>query len=470
MPSPPPGIADSSCKGGRPAGELDASPAGLFRRASQAYEAKNYTQAIDLIDAAIAAEPGEANHWNAKGVFLRVMGRLPEAVACYHQALARSPNGSGIWSNLGNVLKDQKHFQSAIACHELAVALKTHDAGLLHNQGVTLAAAGRYAEAVTAFNRALLFKPGAVDILWDKALSALHQGDFATGWVDYEARLENGLLPKRKRPGHPWRGQRFAGQHLVITAEQGFGDAIWAARFLPAVKALGGTVTLECQPELMPLFGQLNAVDRFLSKGRALPEADWHISICSLPGLFTPDLASISGSPYLRAKPDPVARLSSLLGHPDGKKRVGVVWSGSVTFKGNADRATGLDRFLASFSLPGVQLYSLQKGQPAHALRSHPNAPIIDLGSHLDDFADAAAAVDAMDLIIMTDSALVHLAGAMGKPVWVLLGASPYWLWLTERADSPWYESVTLFRQRSPGDWTGPFDAAASKLLRHERP
>jgi hypothetical protein len=146
-------------------------------------------------------------------------------------------------------------------------------------------------------------------------------------------------------------------------------------------------------------------------------------------------------------------------------KRVGFMWSGNVTFKGNYNRATGLERFLTGFTLPGVQLFSFQKGVPAPELRTHPDAPVIDLGPHLRDFADTAAAVAAMDVIVMTDSALAHLAGALGKPVWLLLGDAPSWLWFAGRPDSPWYDSITIFRQKAPGDWAAVFDAATARLM-----
>ena len=279
-----------------------------------------------MIEQAVAAAPTEATYWNAKGVILRVMGRLPEAASCLHRALQYASELGGTWSNLGNVLKDQKHFQSSIRCHERAIALKPTDADILHNHGVALAAAQRYREAIQAFNRALIFKPGATDILWDRALSHLHLGDFAAGWLDYDARLVNGLLPIRKLPGQTWRRQRFADRHLLITAEQGFGDAIWAARFFPMVKALGGTITLECQPELIPLFETMGAIDRFVPKGAPLPSADWHCSICSLPGLFTPDPTSISGVAYLKADSDRVSRLTTILDPAGKKRRVGIVW------------------------------------------------------------------------------------------------------------------------------------------------
>jgi hypothetical protein len=208
-------------------------------------------------------------------------------------------------------------------------------------------------------------------------------------------------------------------------------------------------------------------VDRLVGKADPLPEADFHVYQCSLPGLYTPSLASIPRTPYLQPDRRRLPKFAAAMDRGKGKLRVGIVWSGSVTFEANSDRAVPLRMFLQWFTLPGVQLYSLQKGPPESELTGMPDgAPIIDLAPLLADFADTAAAVSELDLILMTDSAVVHLAGAMGKPVWALLNFVPHWQWLSDRADSPWYPSVRLFRQRAWGDWTGVFDRAAAELIK----
>jgi hypothetical protein len=211
----------------------------------------------------------------------------------------------------------------------------------------------------------------------------------------------------------------------------------------------------------------MGVADRLVAKGEALPEADLHCHLCSLPGLFTQDLASIPAAPYLTAPRERRERLRPLFAAAGGQLKVGVVWSGSVTFKKNHERAQPLLRFFQAFALPGVQLYSLQKGPREGELRALPQGgPIIDLAPHLADFADTAAAIAELDLVIMTDSAVAHLAGAMGKPVWLLLGYLAHWLWLLERADSPWYPSLRLLRPRAEGDWDHVFDSAAVELMK----
>jgi len=183
-------------------------------------------------------------------------------------------------------------------------------------------------------------------------------------------------------------------------------------------------------------------------------------------GALAHELSSIPAAPYFGVEEHRRAKFAAAMARGQGKLRVGIVWSGSTTFGANHDRAVPLRLFLQWFALPGVQLYSLQKGPPESELEAMPEgAPIIDLAPLLDDFADTADAVSELDLVLMTDSAVAHLAGALGKPVWVLLNFVPHWLWLLERGDTPWYPSLRLFRQRAWGDWNGVFDQAAAALL-----
>jgi Tfp pilus assembly protein PilF len=451
----------------RPATQKLSAAAIAFREAMAHHENGRYADAEEILRKGIGAAPRDVNLWNARGVNLRLMKRLGESVWCFRQALSIASDSAAVWSNLGNALKDLKHFESAVACHQRALELNPDDAGAHHNLGLALTTANRHVEALAALDRAVALRPKDPKQRWDRARSRLHLGDLAPGWAEYESRLLTGQLPDRSLPGKRWKGERYEGKRLLIVSEQGFGDAIWIARYLPRVKALGGELIFECRPELIPLIAAMKVVDRVVPKADPLPDADLHIYQCSLPGLYTPSLFSIPAAPYLQPEPHRFAKFAPLLDRGKGKLRVGIVWSGSTTFGANHDRAVPLKMFLQWFALPGVQLYSLQKGPPEADLKALPEgAPIIDLAPLLGDFADTAAAVAQLDLVLMTDSAVVHLAGAMDKPVWVLLNFVPHWQWLLERTDTPWYRSVRLFRQRAWGDWTGVFDQAAAELLR----
>jgi hypothetical protein len=438
----------------------------VFREAIALHEKGKHAEAEELLKDALAKMPQDVDLWNVRGVNFRMMKRLGESVWCFRQALAIAADRAAVWSNLGNSLKDLKHADSAIACHRRAIELAPDNPGAHHNLGIALTTANRHVEALAAFDRAVALKPDDPKPRWDRARGRLHLGDLAPGWAEYESRLLTGQLPNRAVPGKRWQGERYDGKRLLIVSEQGFGDAIWIARYLPRVKALGGELIFECRPEAIPLIASMKVADRIVPKADPLPDADLHLYQCSLPGLYTPTLASIPRAPYFPVEAHRVGKFAAAMAKGQGKLRVGIVWSGSTTFGANHDRAVQLRMFLQWFALPGVQLYSLQKGPPESELKALPEgAPIIDLAPLLGDFADTAAAISQLDLVLMTDSAVAHLAGALGKPVWVLLSFVPHWLWLLERSDSPWYALLRLFRQRAWGDWTGVFDQAAAALL-----
>jgi Tfp pilus assembly protein PilF len=446
--------------------DAELSSPEVFSRAVSMQNAGQFTEAESLLAHAIARDPANADLRNARGVMFAAMGRHLDALWCYRDAAALNPDDPTIWTNLGNTLVHLKHVQSAAACHRKALALADKDESLLyHNLGTSLAEASQHDEAVIALSRALEIEPSRHTARWDRARSYLFLGNYKRGFSDYEVRVLTGLPPKAL-PGKPWEGQPYEGKRLLVAAEQGFGDTIWAARYLSRAKALGGELIVECARELIPLLRCLNVADRFIVRGDSLPEADYHCYVCSLPGLFTQDARSIPGRPFLTAPTVRVRQLEELLQVRPSHLKVGIVWSGSVTFKRNAERAQPLLKFFQAFALPGVQLFSLQKGPPEKELNELPRGgPIVDLSPHIHDFADTAAAIAHLDLVIMTDSAVAHLAGSMGKPVWVLLGNIAHWLWLLDRSDSPWYPSARLFRPRGEGDWDYVFDTASAALM-----
>ena len=260
-------------------------------------------------------------------------------------------------------------------------------------------------------------------------------------------------------------GWRAARGHGLAWPEQGFGDAILSVRFLPALRARVRRVALGCKPELLRLFSGLAGVDELVAIGAAAPSHAAHVPFMSLPGMAMKSFADLPPPAKLHVPPEARARLAPLVATAGNRLKVGIIWSGSVTFKGNAQRATPLERFLPFAEVPGVQLFSLQKGPRAEELaQSGARNYIVDLGRHLDDFADTAAAVEQLDLVLMTDSSVAHLAGSLGRPVWNLLPFMPYWLYLDGRSDTPWYPSMRLFRQKAPGAWDGVFAEARHAL------
>lgn len=444
----------------------EQTPPELAAQIGRLVRAGKFAEADKLISTGLANDPSDGNLWIARGAGLAAMRRYTEAVWCYRRALSLDPQASAAWTNLGNTLTALKQPKTAVACHEQAIAHTGGNALLYRNLGSSLVAADRYGDAIVAYSRALERQPDYHMARWDRALAYLYLGNYQKGWPDYEARLVTGQLPERSLPGQKWDGKPYAGKRLLVLSEQGFGDALWVARYFSRVKALGGELILECRPELKPLFETTGIADRIILRGETLPSADLHVHQCSLPGLFTPDVGSIPAPPFVVVPDDRIAKLRPVFKGAANRLKVGIVWSGSTTFKRNADRAQPLSRFVQALAMPGVQLYSLQKGPPTKELTAAPNGAVIDLAPHLQDFADTAAAVAQLDLVIMTDSAVAHLAGAMGKRVWLLLGHLPHWLWLLNRADNPWYPSIRLFRPRGEGDWAHVFDMAAAELMR----
>lgn len=438
----------------------------LRGHATESFNAGNLADAKTALHKALQLNPLDPSLWNNMGIFLRESKHTAAAIACYRRALDCGGEGdAGMRSNQGNALNDLERSEEAIASHELALAMNKDSLLFLQNLGVALRGAGRHTEAVAVYDRMLEKSPQHHDARWDRSQSLLSLGRYTEGWRDYESRwkLKDAGPYPRKDPR--WNGASFAGKTLLLIAEQGFGDTLLAARFLPQVKKLGGRVLLECQPEVMRLLGKNKNVDAMFAKGTRPPEPyDFQLPMMSLPGLFVQDAVSIPQQAYLAADPAGHAMFANLLQKKSGRLNVGIFWSGSVTFKGNAYRAAGLEQFLRFAAVPGVRLFSLQKGPPQEELKKLGlQSMVTDLSPLLLDFECTAAALEMLDLVIMTDSATAHLAGALGRPVWVLLGSRPYWLW-GSADDTPWYPGMRLLRQRKVGDWEELFARAEGEL------
>ena len=419
----------------------------------------------------LSLKPDAAGIWSNLGAALRSQKKYHAALACHRRALELAPQDGTFHSNCGNVLKDLGRVEEAVAAHQRSVELQEETAGSYHNLGIALREAGRHPEAVAAFDRALEIDPEQRKIEWDRAVCLLHQGKFEEGWPAYEARWVLGELPNR-RPELPYhKGEPLAGKTVVVTLEQGFGDSLLSARFLPQLKESGATVWLDVKPPLRRLFTGVAGVDRVTDPEESVEGADYQVPIMSLPGLFGTTLDNLPPPVELRVPDEARRKVAPLIARADdlgdAAFRVGIVWSGSLTFRNNHNRAAPLTRFLELAEVPGVRLFSLQKGPQESDLRTTgADAVVTDIGGQVQDFAETAAAIEAMDLIVMTDSSVAHLAGSLGKPMWNLLNYVPYWLYLEERADTPWYPSMRLFRQRSFGDWEGVFAEAKAELAR----
>ncbi len=431
----------------------------LFEDGCRAYGEGRLKEAIAAFQRLTVHAPQFESGWINLGVAWRQAKKAELAAICYRRVLEFNPASAGAWTNLGNALKDLERFDESLAAHRRALELDPQSASCWHNCGVTLREAGDAPAALEHFDRAIELKPDHVDAHWDRALANLALGRYARAWPDYAYRWQLAEMAKAFKPPYPlWRGEPLDGRSVMLFAEQGFGDTLMALRCLRHLEGHGGRITLYLQPEMRRLLGRLPHVDEIVTRDQPVPQADLCLPLMDLVARFTPDIASIAPPLPLAVPQGAGQRARDVMARFRRDFRVGIVWSGSVTFRNNHRRAVTLDRFLPLAEIPGVQLFSLQKGPPYEQFRRMAPVPaVVDLGSLFDDFADTAATVRQLDLVIMTDSSVAHLCGSLGVPIWNLLNFQAYWIYPDDRDGTPWYPSMRLFRQRRPSDWDEVF-------------
>jgi tetratricopeptide (TPR) repeat protein len=424
-------------------------------------------EAIDCQHRALRLKPDFAEAHSSLGAALKDQGRLNEAVVCQHGALRLKPDYAEAHSNLGAALSEQGKLDEAVACYWRAVAMKPDLAETHSNLGLALCAQGKLDEAAACYRRALALKPDYAEAHWNQSLLVLLTGDFERGWAEYEWRWRSKQQRFQRRDfSQPlWDGEPLAGRTILVHAEQGLGDTIQFVRYLPLVKQRGGAVIFECPRALLPLLSSCAGIDRVVARGDELPAFEVQAPLLSLPGIFHAALGAIPAAiPYLAADPGLVQQWRQELSGSAGFK-IGIAWQGDPKHRNDHARSIPLDCFEPLAQSPGVELISLQKETGVEQLQGRYH--ILDLGDRLDAagaFLDTAAIMMNLDLIIAADSAVAHLAGALGVPVWLALPFAPDWRWLLKREDSPWYPHHRLFRQSRPGDWNEVFERIAGAL------
>ncbi|MDR3736813.1 MAG: tetratricopeptide repeat protein [Acidobacteriaceae bacterium] len=406
------------------------------------------------------------------GEALYVAGDIPMATLMFRRASILTPDNPQIHSNLALALQAQGALDAAIMAHHEALRLDPNSAQAHNNLALTLQAQGALDAALVAHREALRLDPDYADARTNLALTLLRTGQFAEGWDCYESRFAaSDAAPPPAYQQPLWDGRPLKGATILLHAEQGLGDTLQFVRYAPLVAERGGRVVLLCPPELTRLLASVPGIAEVQHDHDDLPDFSWHCPLMSLPRLFGTDLASIPHTiPYVSAAPAAVAFWRHRLATMPGLK-VGLVWAGrsrqSVISAQLIDRrrSMSLSQFTPLAVIPGVHLISLQKGEATDQIRQLPQSQMLtDWTPSLLDFADTAALVEALDLVISVDTAVVHLAGALGKPVWVLSRFDACWRWLIDRTDSPWYPTLTLFRQPQPGDWASVVTAVADAL------
>ncbi|MBF0146406.1 MAG: tetratricopeptide repeat protein [Magnetococcales bacterium] len=429
--------------------------------------------AVTLLQQAIALHPHHPYYHFHLGSILQGQERLERARESFEAALRLKPDFCEVHLNLGNLHFADGQFQQARECFQTAITCNPHHATSYFNLGIMAQEEGNHDEALRLFDQALQYNPDAPQTHMARAFSLLMCERFRAGWQEYEWRWRMDNLSPRVCPKPRWQGEPLHGQRIYIYTEQGFGDAIMACRYLERLQSQGARVHFECKPELYSLFAQSNLADKLHARhpddGDPPPfDYDWHLPIMSLPGFFTETLSDIpSRIPYLSADQERIDHWRTRLHSHPGLK-VGLNWSGNPRATANRHRACTLQDLYPLTGIAGIRFFSVQKGPPAEQLRFiDKERRIEDLSAELVDFAETAAVLSNLDLLVSTDTAVVHLAGALGVPTWTLLHTGSEWRWLAQREDSPWYPGMRLFRQQTPKDWHSVVQRVALALAQH---
>ena len=454
---------------------------------------------------AVADAPKTVKEAFTRAVEKHKAGEVEEAGKLYRLCLANNPNGATVWTNYGSLLRRQKLYAPAVACHRRALEISPDHVSARSNLANALCDLGEAEEAVEIRTRLLEESPDdwarirdlaiayrgcwrnqeAVDLVdaaearlgpsemgeLQRSLAHLMLGNWAEGFRDFESRYSGDevSLPK-DAPWPRWQGEPLDGKKIVILPEQGFGDAILMARFLPRLKEMGAEVHMVVKKPLLRLFQNLEGLDQMLSGAQRSAKYDYYTPNMSLPHFVgMPEDGNYPPLPRLTIPEDSVKRAKQIVAPHGNRFKIGIVWTGSLSYRANHRRSTGPESFLGLAHMPGVQLFSLYKGDGHKAFVDSGMAGLIsDACSSDRDFADTAAVINEMDLMITTDTAVVHVAASMGKPIWNLLTWEGFWLY-GDKETTPWYPSMRLFRQSRSGNWTDLFasvEDALGKLLK----
>ncbi len=457
---------------------LDANNPDVLRLLSVVAAMKfDYSGALTLIDQVIVVTPNNAIAHSNRGNILKELYRFDEALISLDKAIELQPDYAEAYNNKGNVLQDLHRYEEALQWYDNAIALQKNYAEAYSNKGNALELLHRHHEAMEYFDAATSINPRFVDGYWHKALGQLSAGNYEMGWQNYEARWFKNHATKLLY-GNVSRLetlQNVSGKNILIWAEQGLGDTLQFCRYIKPLVELGAVVTFLVQKPLIQVLDSMRSYCTLVEKIDAELEIfDFQSPLLSLPLLFQTSIETIPVNvPYLASNKDRQSEFSSRL--VGGKNlKVGVVWNGGFRVDHpelwaiNKRRNIELDQIAKLKDIPGVDFYSLQKGDPAESELIEkqdllwPN--IINCVQWLDDFSDTAALIENLDLIISVDTSTAHLAGALGKPVWILNRYDSCWRWLRGRSDSPWYPTAKIYQQSKPGDWAGVLEQVKNDL------
>jgi Flp pilus assembly protein TadD len=409
-------------------------------------------EALRLSERAVALEPGRFESYNTLGIVLTDMRNLVAATEAFRHSFALRPDSALTAVDLGYFFVKCGDIAAAAESYRWAAKLDPNLCVAHLRLGTALTQLGDRAGAWKCYQRAQALSPNSTEVITYMGLLHLAEDNFRMGWGEYEYR-ESALRARRRFAQPQWRGEPLEGDPICLHAEQGLGDALQCVRYVPLVAARGGQVPLGVHKRLHRLLAKTEGALQVISGDEIPPEFRWHCPLLSLPFAFATDFDTIpAGIPYVYADPSLVEAWRQRL--RGNSFRIGLAWAGNPNYPHELWRSIPLQQLALLTSIEGTTFYSLQLGPPARqVLELGPRVRIVDLQAEQKDFADTAAIVADLDLVISIDTAVAHLAGAMGKPVWILLNNSPDWRWMLEREDSPWYPTARLFRQSTFGNW-----------------
>jgi tetratricopeptide (TPR) repeat protein len=475
-------------------------PAQLFHQAVDLERQNRLSEAETLYRTILKAIPNNFESLHNLGLIRMRQGKPEDAIRFFRKALNQKPNSPEASGNLGNAYLALNRLEDAVARYEKVIALRPDIPVTFNNLGAALQGLGRLEDSIAAYRRAielrpdyveafsglantflldghlreaigycekaLAIKPDDADAQWNQSLARLALGDFALGWRQYESRWNRATSGLRRREAPQWNGDSLlSGKTILLHAEQGVGDTLQFVRYASLVGQRGAEILLEVQESLSPLLKSLPFVSRVTVPTEQPGRFDYHCPLMSLPLAFGTTIETIpSLVPYVAAPAERSDRWRRELRY-EGQTVVGLVWAGNPIHRNDRARSLPLKCLSPILKLPGVRFVALQKplrDGDAELLSTINN--VVSLGHRLADFSDTAAVISALDLVITVDTAVAHLAGAMGRPVWLLLAHSADWRWLQDRLDSPWYPTARLFRQRSRNDWSAVVDEVVQAL------
>jgi tetratricopeptide (TPR) repeat protein len=429
---------------------------------------KKDAEALDAANQALSLAPDRAEAWVNLGFVHERASRHADAETAYRKAIELNPNYSVSYRNLAAMYDGQNRIDESIPPLERALELQPRDLEGWNNLSTLRRRAMDVPGAVQAAETALRMQPGHPASHGNLGLALLTLGDYERGFAEYEWRwrCDNFTTASRDFGKPMWDGSDPAGRTIFVHTEQGFGDTIQFVRYVPMLAARGARIILECTLPLRNLMPGVKSVSKVVVAGVRPPDFDLHIPLLSLPKIFKTTLSTVPAAvPYLFVDDDRLAKFKQLTSDPDAKLRVGLTWAGNV--KPDPSRTCPLELLAPLASVAGVTYFSLQKGDNARdADNPPPGIKLVNLTDDLKDFADTAAAMLNLDLILTIDTAAAHLAGALGRPTWTMLPWACDWRWLTGREDSPWYPTMRLFRQPTRGDWQSVIARVAEELRR----